>query len=79
MKFRKIRQSGTLSWDNPTYIETDDSNYSQIDFGSSENISYYLKATNFGFSIPDNTEIIGIEVITKLFNDKGKTIRLFKR
>ena len=69
---------GTLSWDNPTYIETDDSNYSQIDFGSSENISYYLKATNFGFSIPDNTEIIGIEVITKLFNDKGKPSHYLK-
>lgn len=63
---------GSKTWDNPSYIQIESlDNNASIDFGGTETITHYLKATNFGFTIPDNGIITGIEVAVTLFNDKG--------
>lgn len=52
---------GTQAWDNPTNIYTSDNVYAG---GTNPNsiIYNYLKATNFGFTIPSGATIDGIKV-----------------
>lgn len=54
---------GTKVWSNPGYAETsnDDRATVSADYGGND-ISHYLKATNFGFSIPTGATINGIKV-----------------
>jgi hypothetical protein len=57
---------GVLAWDNPSGITTEDSSPSTCS-GFSTDTSNYLKATNFGFAIPDAT----IDGIVIVFNRHG--------
>lgn len=52
---------GTIAWANPGNITIEDANPSTATMTSSTT-SHYLKATNFGFSIPDDATIDGITV-----------------
>ncbi|MBM3283178.1 hypothetical protein FJY90_02895 [Candidatus Gottesmanbacteria bacterium] len=62
---------GTISWANPENAKVSDDNRA-IATWSGAAISHYLKATNFGFTIPTNAIILGI-VIEKegYFNGSG--------
>jgi len=54
---------GTVYWSNPTYAQASD-NYDASATSSSGTVptTVYLKATNFGFSIPSGVTINGIKV-----------------
>jgi len=64
---------GTVDWTTPNNIKVDDSTSANIDFGATERVTYYLKATNFGFALPSNSDITGITVTVKELNDKGSS------
>ena len=50
---------GTVAWSNPDNIKASDD--SKAFFSTFGTISNYLKATNFGFSIPTGSTIVGIK------------------
>ena len=52
---------GTLTWSNPGNAGASDNSDASVAFSGS-GISHYLKATNFGFSIPSDSTIDGIVV-----------------
>lgn len=52
---------GSLTWANPDNIKLDNGSYATA-FSSGANQTHYLKATNFGFSIPGGATVDGIEV-----------------
>lgn len=52
--------SGAVNWSNPTNANSSNNTYATYTSFSSQ--SYYLKATNFGFSIPVGSTIDGIVV-----------------
>lgn len=52
---------GTVDWTSPTNIYSSDNNRATASLGKGI-ISYYLKGTNFNFSIPSNARIDGIKV-----------------
>jgi len=52
---------GTVNWISPTSVYSSDNVYATAALGSNV-ISYYLKATGFGFAIPSNATIVGIKV-----------------
>jgi len=52
---------GTVTWSNPSYITIDDNNKAAA-YPTAGNPTHYLKASNFGFSIPDGTTVVGVEV-----------------
>ncbi|MEI6850186.1 MAG: hypothetical protein WCK29_04045 [archaeon] len=59
--------TGTVSRSNPDNAKANDSSYTQA--GASVITStHYLKATNFGFSIPNNATINGILVEIRKFS-----------
>lgn len=64
---------GTINWTTPNNIKVDDNTSANVDFGATETSTYYIKATNFGFSIPANSDITGIIATVKELNDKGST------
>ncbi len=53
---------GTETWDTPGSITTIGGTSAVIDWASGTKNSYYLRASNFGFSIPSGATIDGIEV-----------------
>lgn len=53
---------GTLTWSNPDNAKVSDSSYASALVISSVGITHYLKATNFGFTIPSGATIDGILV-----------------
>ena len=55
---------GTRPWDNPDYAKASDNAYAiATDYNDIKpSYSHYLKATNFGFSIPSGATINGILV-----------------
>jgi hypothetical protein len=53
--------AGTTAWSNPELVPASDNNYAQV-FSGSGGDTQYLKATNFGFSIPSGATIDGIVV-----------------
>ena len=53
---------GTLAWANPDNAKLSDNNYTNIAFTAPAATSHYLKATNFGFSIPTGATIDGVLV-----------------
>lgn len=53
---------GTLIWNNPDNAKTSDNVYTTAVGGRYGGISHYLKATNFGFSVPTGAIINGILV-----------------
>jgi hypothetical protein len=52
---------GTLSWSNPSNAASSNDSYATVTTGVS-GTTHYLKATNFGFSIPSDATIQGISV-----------------
>ena len=52
---------GTSPWSNPTNIYTSNNVYASNNLDGDE-VSYWLRATNFGFTIPDGATIDGIVV-----------------
>jgi len=65
---------GTVAWSNPNNAKVSDGNYS-IALPAGGGISHYLKATNFGFSIPIGATINGIlvEIEENYFTAGGTT------
>lgn len=59
---------GTLDWANPTNCEADDGSFATGGDGVSTGTTYYLKATNFGFTIPITATINGIVVEVKRYS-----------
>jgi len=53
---------GTATWSNPNNAKVSDGIYSEVNDIGGFNVSHYLKATNFGFSIPSGATINGILV-----------------
>lgn len=53
---------GTVAWTNPDNAKVSDNVYATATLPNQNNISHYLKATNFGFSIPVGATINGILV-----------------
>ena len=53
---------GTKAWSSPENITLDDQLYAEVSGMTKEEISNYLVATNFGFDIPADATILGIEV-----------------
>ena len=52
----------TITWTNPGNATTSDDTYATASFTTSLSSSSYLKATNFGFTIPSGSTIQGITV-----------------
>ena len=53
---------GTVAWTSPDNAKASDNNYASLYVGSGSVTTNYLKATNFGFSIPPGATIDGIKV-----------------
>ena len=53
---------GTITWSNPDNAKVSDNVYATAVWTSGPASSHYLKATNFGFSIPTDATIIGITI-----------------
>jgi hypothetical protein len=76
---------GTRAWSNPTNAASSDNTYATVaGDGSGDTLqSHYLKATNFGFSIPGGATISGIVVEVEAKDDglatnKINIVRLVK-
>ena len=52
------------SWSNPSRAIASDNSYATSTITGSSHVSYYLKSTGFGFSIPTDATINGIQVAT---------------
>lgn len=54
---------GAIVWTNPNNIVTaDNSTFATASLPNGTSITHYLKATNFGFSIPNGATILGVQV-----------------
>jgi len=53
---------GTVAWTNPDNAKASDDHYAYFYVGSGSITTNYLKATNFGFSIPAGATVDGIKV-----------------
>ena len=60
---------GTIAWSNPDNAKTSDNSYAIFHHSKGSPISHYLKATNFGFSIPDGATINGIIVSIERYRE----------
>jgi hypothetical protein len=67
---------GTVTWSSPSSALTQDDAYATATLDSASETTHYLKATNFGFSIPSGVEIKGILVEVERF-ESGTTLRVF--
>lgn len=56
-----VNGPGSVAWTNPGYITADDNNYATSTLTPGQTTEY-LQGTDFGFSIPSNATIIGIQV-----------------
>lgn len=54
--------TGTFAWSNPSNAKASDNTYAEVTLSTFGQQSHYLKATEFGFSIPEAATIIGISV-----------------
>jgi len=52
---------GTIAWTNPNWVRADDNNYATAILLQNE-ISHYLRASNFGFALPAGSSVDGITV-----------------
>lgn len=64
---------GTVAWNNPSNVSTSDNSYALASTGGSETTNY-LKATNFGFSIPTGSTIDGIEARVEKKRGSGGSV-----
>ncbi|MBU1022941.1 LamG domain-containing protein, partial [bacterium] len=58
---------GTQTWSNVDNAKIDDGNYASVSVSMGTLHSHYLKATNFGFSIPEGVTINGILMEVKRY------------
>jgi hypothetical protein len=65
---------GTRTWSNPDYAKSNDGSYAYTTCPSSIRYSHYLKATNFGFSIPSGATIDGIKVEIDRKRDSSSSV-----
>lgn len=56
---------GTVTWSVPTNVLIEDAAVAQASSGSGNPITHYLKATNFGFTLPTGATVTGITVRVK--------------
>ena len=63
---------GTETWSTPQYAKYNDGNYTFASASSSTKYTHYLKATNFGFSIPSGATIDGIKV--EIYKKRGAVL-----
>jgi hypothetical protein len=61
---------GTIAWSDPSNALTHDDAYATASLGKNE-VSHYLKVTNFGFSVPDSATILGIVVEVDRYGGSG--------
>ncbi|MFN9476459.1 hypothetical protein [Acidovorax sp.] len=57
-----VTSGGTTVWQNPTQIGQDDNVNATMVASSTATANAYLRATNYGFGIPANAQLNGIEV-----------------
>ncbi|HRH24203.1 MAG TPA: type II secretion system protein, partial [Candidatus Paceibacterota bacterium] len=66
---------GTVSWGNPTNARTSDNSYATASLSGTQ-ATQYIKATNFGFTIPQDATIVGIKVdIERKASSNTNTVR----
>ncbi len=66
---------GTATWTSPDKAKTNDNNFATVSLNNSS-ITHYLKASNFGFSIPAGSTILGIKVtITRKNSSSSNTVK----
>ena len=68
-----VGTTSVVAWTNPTYVELDDTNTADTSPAKNE-VSDWLRVTNFNFSIPPTATINGIEVEIKHFATYGNNI-----
>lgn len=70
---------GTVAWSNPNNAKVSDNVYATAIYNNAVDDAHYLKATNFGFSIPAGATINGIlvEVQKKLGNAAESAVDQF--
>jgi len=61
--------AGTDSWTNPQFITADDISFAISTPDNSDEISYWLTATNFSFDVPEGATITGIEAQYYIYDD----------
>ncbi len=66
--------TGAVSWVNPINASTDNTTYSNVSLSSGQ-ITHYLKATNFGFTIPSTATITGITVEIERYEDANNKLK----
>jgi parallel beta-helix repeat protein len=66
-----VTGTGTITWLNPGYIITDDTNYATVTLSGAT--SHYLTGSNYGFAIPANATINGIVVTIGRFESGAGT------
>jgi len=64
---------GTVAWSNPDNAKVSDDVYATVEGRDSSFLTHYLKATNFGFSIPTGATINGITVEVEAKTDTTNT------
>jgi len=64
---------GSIDWVNPDNVKVSDDTYATINLEEVEE-SYYIKATNFGFSIPNGNRIDGIKVEIELYANSNQIV-----
>src|SRR3989338_5243644 len=65
-----------IDWSNPSNAQTSDDTWATVSLRRNQK-SNYLKATNFGFTIPDGSTINGIELSIERNNENGNADKIF--
>jgi hypothetical protein len=63
--------TGTLKWANPSNAKASDNSYATAEKTSGSATAHYLKATNFGFSVPGGEPIAGVEALVERSQSGG--------
>ncbi len=66
---------GTEAWTNPDRVDVSDDRYAEMNPAFGYSLSHYLKATNFGASIPTDATIDGILVEIERYADETYTVK----
>ncbi len=69
---------GNVAWSNPLNAGASDNAYATVTLApfAGFDVSYYLKATNFGFSLPSTATIVGVVVQVKWKQSQADTYTL---
>ncbi|MFZ2339437.1 MAG: hypothetical protein WAW07_06895 [Bacteroidales bacterium] len=65
---------GSIEWANPSNARTDNNIYSQASISIPRGVTHYLKATNFGFNIPESATILGIQATIGRYGQSSNII-----